>query len=251
MCYELEKRRFRIRVRKAFRHPWRPLLKRCGLLEADAQSDFIIDERWPAQVRKELERVPQGFISEYSLHSEAAYWLYSQVLRQAPKAVLELGSGISTVLIALAMRELDLRNAFISLESERFWSEKTIGVLKRLDLDFWAKVHDAPLKPFAFRGQQFQVHDFSGFDGFKAEFFFVDAPPWHIGREGAVPRFHDQLAPGARIVLDDAARVGELKAVELWTDSGVAEFDGFLPIGRGYAVLTAKRLKSAEAIKSG
>ena len=242
MRRRLTRDRWLARGLRALRQPWKPVLKRCGLgVPSEPQSEFINSLRGPKPIRSALSGLPPGFITRYSLHVQTAGWIYRYVQTQRPKAILELGCGISTVLLALALQTEKLDSSFISLESEASWLDKTRLALAALGLNNRVKLQHAPIAPFTFRGRELQVHRFVEFKAVQPELFLVDAPPAHVGRAGALPGFYQALAPNARLVLDDAERDGERDAVQSWCALGLARLDAFVPVGRGLALLTLQK----------
>src|SRR6266849_6200947 len=118
LCKALARDRQMQRVSNVLRRPWRPLLKRCGLeLQTNPQMAFLSDAGWPGDVRSALRDLPEGFITPYSLHADTGMWIHQYLLGNDAKGILELGCGVSTVLIALALRAKNLKHPFFSLES--------------------------------------------------------------------------------------------------------------------------------------
>lgn len=207
----------------------------------DAQARFQKYRHWPAEVAAALKELPPGFVTNYSMHVESAAWIFRYVLDNKPGAILELGCGISTVIIGLALKRVPAPAVLLSLESEEEWLLRTQEALHSLKLAAGVDLRHTPLKSYTSAGRSFKIHDFSEMKGRRPDLFLVDAPPGELGRGGALPYFYDNLADGARVILDDAERPNELAAVQFWTETGMARLEEFMPIGRGFAALTVTK----------
>jgi methyltransferase family protein len=126
--------------------------------------------------------------------------------------ILECGSGLSTLLVgmiaATAGREV------WSLEHDPEWAERVHRELRRLRL-VGSHIHCAALRDYG---------EFSWYAPplaqMPATFDLVvcDGPPGTTrgGRSGLLPIMKQKLAPGCRILLDDASRDGERAVASFW-----------------------------------
>jgi len=140
--------------------------------------------------------------------------------------ILECGSGLTTLLVGIvAMRA---GREVWSLEHDPSWAERVRRELRRIGL-FGSHVHCAELR------------DYGGFlwyapplDQMPAGFDLVvcDGPPGTTpgGRAGLLPVMKQKLAPGCRILLDDASREGEQAVASSW-----ARQLGTRPLSHGQA----------------
>ncbi len=232
-------RALRARLWRLLRNPVRPALNRMGFPQPPGwQSDFIRFRKWPADVRRQLERLPRDFVTFYSLLPDSAYFLYEVVRQGEFQTIVECGCGISTVIIGLALGNRSDR--FLSLEHEACWLQATRDALVRAGLSGRVELHHAPLKPVGFGGQVWQAHDDAALLSNEAGLLLVDAPPGGVGRMGVLPRLASHLQPGALVLLDDASRPAESACVSAWVREGLASLGGYLPVGTGIAILRAK-----------
>jgi hypothetical protein len=160
----------------------------------------------------EMRALSYGWANE-GFSAEAA--LLAAAVRHAALAsgpVLECGSGLSTILLALATRRK--RTPVMSLENDAGWARR---VREWLPYDArHVRVQVAPLERY------------DGFDWYAAEtttypsFSLVvcDGPPGATrgGRYGLVPVMRKHFAPGCVILLDDANRNDERATAERWAD---------------------------------
>jgi predicted O-methyltransferase YrrM len=189
--------------------------------------------------------LPKRFITNYSMKADSVLWLIGELECRRPRFILEVGCGISTVAIAayLSHNYSDtLRPLFVSLESDPEWLDKTRGAIDSLELTKAVMMKHAPLV----RAESFGLHG-TGIDigelplNNRIDFLVVDAPPSVIGRVMVVPQIHEYLADGAEIVLDDAARPGEVEAVETWRRLGLVDFKGYVVSGNGIASMRKRK----------
>ncbi len=145
------------------------------------------------------------------------------------RTVVECGSGRSTVIVARLFAELG-EGSLRSLEHDDAWAERTRALLAVEELAR-AEVITAPLEPHPLAGPGgWYAASAVGMLPPKIDLLLVDGPPagepeLHRSRHPALPELAERLTPGAAIVLDDAGRPGEAKAIELWSDRFGLEFD--------------------------
>jgi len=117
------------------------------------------------------------------------------------QTVMELGSGISTCVLASAGARL------ISVEHDEEYA-RALG-----NLNGWPTPLVKPLENGWYNDR--------GLPGLKSQIglLFVDGPPGDtapLARYPALPRLHEHLAPGATIILDDAHRPDEREILDRW-----------------------------------
>jgi predicted O-methyltransferase YrrM len=142
--------------------------------------------------------------------------LARQVLAQKPGLVVEFGSGVSSVVIARCL-QLNGHGRLLSFDHDEGFAELTRRRLQRAGLV--AEVHAAPLRPgLAGYGGSWYGH---GELPDAIDLLVIDGPQaWRQGQEesrgSAAPAAFARLAPGAVVLLDDAARPGEQRVAARW-----------------------------------
>lgn len=142
--------------------------------------------------------------------------LARQVLAQKPELVVEFGSGVSTVIIARCL-QLNGRGRLLSFDHDEGFAELTRRRLRRGGVA--AEVRAAPLRP-GLAGYGGSWYDHGALpDGI--DLLVIDGPQaWRQGQEesrgSAAPAAFGKLAPGAIVLLDDAARPGEQRVAARW-----------------------------------
>jgi hypothetical protein len=136
------------------------------------------------------------------------------VVRHAAVAtapVLECGSGLSTILLAIATRQA--RIPVWSLESHEGWAGRVRRWLPKGSANTTVQI--APLKSYG--AYDWYTPDFSSMPTLFS-LVVCDGPPGETrgGRYGLVPVMRKYLAPGCVILLDDANRDAERTVAERW-----------------------------------
>jgi predicted O-methyltransferase YrrM len=155
--------------------------------------------------------------------------LVQQILARRPQLVVELGSGLSTLIIAAALKR-NGRGRLISIDADEAYAQQTRAQLGVHQLGDWAEVRAASLKEFDFEGIRRPWYDTVVLEDLhEIDLLFVDGPPTRLRadiRYPSLPYFWDRLRSGAVMLLDDANRPAEAAMSEAWQRTFVqAEFD--------------------------
>ncbi len=225
-----------------FRHsPLQLLLCRMGVANSfNWQNWFTAYPDWSPAAREALSMLPAGFISPYSVDPAVASLLHRLAGTRAFRCILEVGSGVSTVVTALA---IEPAVSFVSLEADVHWHERTHLAIAALSLSSRVRLLHAPLSQLPYDGGLHWCHDVRSLPDVQADLLFIDAPPDSVGRIGVLPGVIGLISQGGLIVLDDALRAGERECVESWVRNGLCELRGYLAVGRGIALMTAASSK--------
>jgi predicted O-methyltransferase YrrM len=191
-----------------------------------------------ARVAASTSRLPW---SAWALSPAALAALVAEV-RGGRRIVVECGSGVSTIVLARALRAAG--GHVYSLEHDGRWAELVRSLLAREGLPDWASVIHAPLRPhpLAPRGTEWYAEDaVAELPAVGIDLLLVDGPPAgepevERRRYPALPALLSRLDPGALVVLDDAARPGETWVLDAWERESDYAFDrdgpGGIAIGR-------------------
>jgi len=166
--------------------------------------------------------------------------LIAEILARKPRTVLELGSGVSTLLIAYCLEKVGHGRA-ISFDHDVNFSEKTRDTIRAHQLGNIAEVVHAPLKAVRLNAGNWDWYDTARIDpDIKIDMLVIDGPPGQIqdiSRYPALPLLHTYFSDEIIILLDDAARADEKSIIAMWT----REFPGFeheyIPAEKGAAIL--------------
>lgn len=132
--------------------------------------------------------------------------------RTAAGPVLECGSGLSTLVLGLALRHR--ARTVWSLEHDPFWAERTRGLLRGYGVET-VDLCVADLRSYG-RYTWYQPP----LERMPSDFALVvcDGPPGGTagGRYGLLPIMRARLAAGCVILLDDMERLAEQETIETW-----------------------------------
>jgi hypothetical protein len=181
--------------------------------------------------------------SEGSMSPAGLAAVANEVSYAERRTIVELGSGVSTILLARLARQLGGR--IWALEHHPGWAGWVRRALERDGLGDVATVLDAPLEPHpaAIDGAPWYAPGaLAELPGSGVELLLVDGPPGYgegmaRSRYPALPVLRERLAEGAIVVLDDAQRDGEGEILDAWERDQGFSFDRRaaerIAIGRG------------------
>lgn len=169
--------------------------------------------RFPAHTSlraQDLDDLLYGWNNPWSVQEEVMLALWSSAW-ECEGAILECGSGLSTLLLAIVAERRGL--PFVSLEHDATWHEHLQRTMRRLGLGH-VQLELAPLTSY------------DGFDWYRVPdalpegfgLVVCDGPPGDTlgGRYGLLPAIGTRLTPDCVILMDDAARPGERGVLERW-----------------------------------
>jgi len=139
-----------------------------------------------------------------------------------PRVVVELGSGISTLVVAAWMREQG-EGSVISCDHDAQWCDKTRRHLERSGLSSFVEVVFAPLREWKSGTYTLKWYDLGEqLASIEAiDMPIVDGPPRSLDPMGmsrlpALDVFASRLSPRGAVVIDDALRSGERALIDAW-----------------------------------
>lgn len=165
-----------------------------------------------------------------------------RLLDERPATVVETGSGLSTLFLALAVRQHGLATRIVALEHHAHYAAQTRRLLERHGVADLTEVRFAPLARTHVPDHPTPWYDESAVaDLTEVGLLLVDGPPKSTGRAArypAVPLLRPHFSQRCTIVVDDTARKGDRAVAERWADE-LPDFDlTELPLEKGAIVLT-------------
>jgi predicted O-methyltransferase YrrM len=154
---------------------------------------------------------------------------------RTPALVVELGSGVSTIVLARLLRELGT-GRLLAVEHDDAWADRVQRQLDREGLTDVAAVVRAPLRPHQRSWNGADWYDEAAVAaavtaaGGRIDVLLVDGPPaWRPGfehaRYPALGSLAAWLLPGATVVLDDIERAGEQAVLGRWREEHAVDFE--------------------------
>lgn len=159
----------------------------------------------------------------WALTGDSAALLVRETLLRQPKTVVELGSGVSTLLLGQVFRQLG-GGRVLSIDHDPVWAERTRRQVRFLGIEDQVTVVVAPLRPALVKGRNCDWYDLptAALDDLGAvDLLLVDGPPQLAGmteaaRFPALPQLASRLSRDAWIFVDDAKRSFETTMVTDW-----------------------------------
>ena len=162
---------------------------------------------------------PFPVLGDSAISPDLAYQYVDYILKHKPKKILECGSGVSTLLTALALKKAG-GGELISLENDKKYLEITEKLLKEHGVNKYVKLKLAPLKRVETMGYDLLWYSIKEIDKLKnIDMVFVDGPPGFIqelSRLPALPILYSALSKGYVILLDDTNRKDEQLIIDIW-----------------------------------
>jgi hypothetical protein len=161
-----------------------------------------------------------------------------------PAVVVELGSGLSTVVMALKLAELGC-GRLVSIDHDGRFAETTRRCLEANGVATAAEIRVVPLVRQDAAADEPPWYDTRHMqDLVDVDLLVIDGPPMPVDplvRKPALPFFRSRLAPGATVLLDDAARKGERIILADWRRLFPDLCVENLPLEKGAARITLKQ----------
>ncbi|HEB83649.1 MAG TPA: class I SAM-dependent methyltransferase [Bacteroidetes bacterium] len=190
-----------------------------------------------ATLRPEM---PLPVMREYAISPGLGVWYLRLLLAAAPKTVVELGSGASTLIAALALRRVG-GGKVIALDHEPKYAEETRGWLEEHGVAEWAEVRVAPLKPMELAGRTFRWYDHEAVADLESiDVLLIDGPPSPEERTRRLPGLEllgPRITPGGVILVDDTHRKVWREAVLRWAEKQGFEVESSPAGVKAYLVL--------------
>ena len=185
--------------------------------------------------------------TSFSISDHTLLWLWNYVNAVKPRSILELGSGLSTLVFAKYVSEcVGVKPRFVSVDHDESWLDQTrrraevLGLSGQGRLELSAIDELGLAAPFASqRGYRLDIPSLSDYLG-SPDLILIDGPPSAVGREGTFPSILPMLTKRATVLLDDAYRDKESNALRSWVLSceGRLCHDGTYPLGSGLGRMT-------------
>lgn len=186
---------------------------------ATLASEPIVDELLPTPTRAHALDlvVDEGLWAKpWALGRGAAAELDRYLAEARPSTIVEFGSGSSTLVLARHAARTGAR--LVILEHSPEYARRTANGLKIEQLEHRVELKCVPLVVGGEHGPRYDL-DLTAID--EIDFALVDGPPeGNGGRGGVVAQLVDRLRPYGQAWLDDAERVSEKRAIEVWRAAG-------------------------------
>jgi predicted O-methyltransferase YrrM len=184
--------------------------------------DHVSETQGLVQLSRFNDTYPLPFGGGWALTADAAVVLVREIAINRPRNILELGSGVSTQLIARMLKEAG-EGMLYSMDHDVKWASQTRRHIRASGLENHVVVLDAPLEKQRFNDQEFNWYSIPEVlrKVDDIDMIIVDGPPQSLDPDGmprypALPAFIGQLSPNAMIYIDDAKRPYEQRMIARW-----------------------------------
>lgn len=133
-----------------------------------------------------------------------------------PATILELGSGVSTIICAYVLEKIGSGKVY-ALDHDEKYLGATLRQVRDHGLGTYAALIHAPLVPN--RVSRSPWYDLAGLPDINVDMLIIDGPPASttpLARYPAIPLLLGKLTENAVIILDDSARSGEQECIRRW-----------------------------------
>jgi predicted O-methyltransferase YrrM len=159
---------------------------------------------------------------------------------ETPNLVLELGSGLSTIVSGHCLESLN-KGRLVALDHEEKFAKKTRRHLHQHALEERTHVVHAPLRSYELNRGEWQWYDLGELEvQDPIDFVIVDGPPavlQDMSRYPAIPLLFEQLGDDAVLIVDDGSRQEEERIVNRWLEQYSDLEAEFMPLEMGAYVL--------------
>lgn len=148
--------------------------------------------------------------------------LVELIVSESPKYVVEIGSGVSSIVLGAAMKKFS-QGKVDSFDHEEAFGIKTKRFLEVNGVQNVVNINYSRLMPYSFNENNWLWYDKLQIDKIESgiDLLVVDGPPRFIQEKSrflALPILFDRLSKKSAIVLDDANRENEKHVIEDWID---------------------------------
>jgi predicted O-methyltransferase YrrM len=171
------------------------------------------------------------------------YEIADHALSKKPQAIVECGSGVSTLILARSL-QINGKGHLYSLEHLSWSAQKSQEALNKHGLGRYATIIEAPLQTVTLNGKDWAWYSINSLPDVEIDMLVIDGPPESTGelaRYPAGPLLFNRLGKDGTVFLDDTIREDERKTVVLWTQEDPSLDYEFRDSEKGFTVLSRKR----------
>ena len=183
-------------------------------LYGQIESLFALNSKLP-------ELSPITGLGGWAISPDLALALVKEIEKRKTCNIIEFGSGMSTVLMAQALKTNNIKGKVYSIDHLEEYANKTKQMLKLHGLTGFSEVIAAPLKPTKINKMSFKWYSLAQkfFEEHNFDVVLVDGPPEatnKLARYPSLRKLEKSLSKGSKIFIDDYRREEDRLMVELW-----------------------------------
>lgn len=186
-------------------------------------------------------RAPLPPMTGWAATPELALCIYQEIMDRRPASIVELGSGISTLICGYALETEGIEGKVLSLDHDEPFAASTRQQLRRHGLEGICEVVSSALAPWTAGSETDKWYALEGIGLPESiDLLIVDGPPVRKGlltRYPALPELHARLAVASTVILHDTHREEETETVKRWSREYPDFVVTMLDTEKGIAVL--------------
>lgn len=168
-------------------------------------------------------RHPLPPMREWAISPDFAKQLIALIDQHQPQSIVEISSGISTVIMGYCLEKIG-QGQILSLEHDERFAKISQANLQSHHLQDIATVVYTPLKPIELNGQTWRWYDLDQLQlkhklPDRIDLLVIDGPPGDLqslSRYPALPMLFQALSENGVVILDDGDRADEQEIVRRW-----------------------------------
>jgi predicted O-methyltransferase YrrM len=180
----------------------------------------------------------------FSLAPDAAAYVLRTINREKPATIVELGCGLSTVLISTLIKQNNLPVRFYSVESDADYLAQCREILEDNGTADVVEFLHAPLKPLEVQGESYSWYQPSAPWPDAIDLLLVDGPPkvkGTLSRLPAIPVLSPYFSDNLIVIADDADRQDIKDTVEQWAKALEGSNPDYIELSRTIAVIKCRK----------
>ncbi len=163
---------------------------------------------------------PLGHFGKSAICPDFAALLLNVIQEIKPNVVLELGSGLSTIIAGAILKKIG-KGKLISIDQDLKYVGQTRTKINEHHLDEWVTLHHSPLKEYTIDKVLTEWYSPLQLQPESIDLVIIDGPAQlptspRATRSAALPLLFPYLAPQATLLLDDAKRDHEQETLQSW-----------------------------------
>lgn len=186
-------------------------------------------------------RAPLPSMTGWAATPELAVSVLKSIQKYRPETIVEIGSGVTTLISAYSLRQFDIAGQIISLDHDKLFAQRTMNELNLHDLSSFVDLRVAPLENIRINEKEWQWYsrDQLTFNR-PIDMLIIDGPPVKTqknARYPAIPVLYNELAENAVIIIHDTDRTSESESIDKWLHSYKNLTAEYQPTEKGITII--------------
>ncbi|MEX0649220.1 MAG: class I SAM-dependent methyltransferase [Balneolaceae bacterium] len=168
-------------------------------------------------------RSPLPSMTSWAATPELAIKVIELIQTHKPNIIVELGSGITTLLSGYALERFHPDGKLISIDHDPIYTEKTLNKIHHHKLEKFIELRNAPLTKTELNGKRWNWYNTDQLHFDKTiDLVIVDGPPVKTQKDArypALPLLFNHLSQSSVIIIHDTHRDAESRIVDSWLEN--------------------------------